>query len=259
MVFGFGSVASATGALITNMGWVRKNNEDACLFGRTFSLVSMKTPLEAICRGNHGWIVAVADGVGGQNAGERASHEVVTGLYQCTKFSEKEITEVLTKLDARFLAMGRQDERFSKMGSVVAGLCCNSKGVQVFNVGDSRAYQLKNGMYEQVSVDDTIAQKREQPGVDENDAEYVSVISQCIGGKSDARSLSPHFLPVVIKTPTRFLLCSDGISDVLTPADLSSLAGAGIPPVKAVSAVFEAARVNGTQDNVSIIVVDVHP
>lgn len=252
--------AIATGALITCTGWVRKNNEDACLFGRTFSLTSMKTPLEAQCRGNNGWVIAVADGVGGHNAGERASHEVVSTLATCSKFTIKEIADVLVKLDRQLITMGQKDARFAGMGSVVAGILCGSQGVTVFNVGDSRGYVYQKDKFVQITEDDTMARLLDKNGFGKEAdlrAAKLTVITQCIGGKMEVTPFAPHFHQIPITQPTRFILCSDGLSDAIAVADMPGLAAPPIPCTKAVSNLLTAAKDAETQDNVSIVVVDV--
>lgn len=245
---------------MTCTGWVRKNNEDACLFGRTFSLLSMKSPLEAQCRGTSGWVIAVSDGVGGQNAGERASHEVVSTLARCSKFTENEITDVLVRLDQQLISMGQKDERLAGMGAVVAGILSGSKGVTVFNVGDSRVYAFQKGKFVQVTKDDTIARILDQHGLaDEEElrAAKLTVITSCIGGKMEVSPFAPHFYPIPVTQPVRFILCSDGLSDSLSPDDMTRLAAPPVPCVTAVETLLRAAKDAETQDNVTIIVVDV--
>jgi len=222
----------------------------------------MKSPLEAVCRKNNGWVIAVADGVGGQNAGERASHEVVSALASCSKFTDKEITDVLTRLDRRLIEMGRKEEKFAGMGSVVAGILSNPKGITVFNVGDCRGYAFQKGAYVQVTLDDTIARILDQNGLGDEEelrAAKLTVITQCIGGKMEPSPLTPHFFQVPVTQPTRFLLCSDGLSDAVPVAKMTELAAPPLPCTQAVQALLQAAKEGETQDNVTIIVVDVAP
>ena len=81
-------IYTARGAWISHMGRVRKVNEDACLFGSTFSGASTSAPMSAMLDAPQ-WVIAAADGIGGHKAGAYASREVVTGLSLSRIFLQK--------------------------------------------------------------------------------------------------------------------------------------------------------------------------
>lgn len=74
---------AAKGALITHAGKVRCGNEDCCIFGGIIVWDGLSESIHAICPAGAPWLIAVADGIGGQNAGERASRQVIYTLATC--------------------------------------------------------------------------------------------------------------------------------------------------------------------------------
>src|SRR5262245_12286005 len=96
---------TASGAWICHMGKVRKVNEDACLFGGTFGGASMSAPMRTQLDSS-GWVVAVADGIGGHKAGAYASREVVTNLSMCTDVSPEGVNEVLLQTNKKLHKSG---------------------------------------------------------------------------------------------------------------------------------------------------------
>jgi serine/threonine protein phosphatase PrpC len=135
----------------------------------------------------------------------------------------------------------RADHSLLGMGTAVVGLILASKRVVWFNVGDSRLYSCREGRPEQLSVDDV------PPGP------RSGLITQTLGGAPFFVSIAPHTGGQELMLPSRFLLCSDGLTDMLADAEIErALAGSD---EDAARALFAAAMQAGGADNVSVIVV----
>jgi serine/threonine protein phosphatase PrpC len=110
-------------------------------------------------------------------------------------------------------------------------------------VGDSRIYQCSEGRLEQLSVDDV------PPGP------RSGLITQTLGGAPYFVPIAPHTGRLELALPSRFLLCSDGLTDMLDDAEIErALAGSD---EDAVRALFAAAMQAGGADNLSVIIVSV--
>jgi serine/threonine protein phosphatase PrpC len=127
------------------------------------------------------------------------------------------------------------------MGTTVAGLLLTPGTAVWFNVGDSRVYRQCRGKFEQLSTDDV------PPGP------RTGMITQTLGGSSIFLPISPHVGEDDLVLPSRWLLCSDGLSDMLDDMEIAGLIGDS--PEKAVRALFAAAMDAGGMDNISMILV----
>ena len=186
-------------------------------------------------------LFAVADGMGGHAGGEIASRYTVKRLaaQQCSR--EKDIAGLLAEINAELYATMRADHSLLGMGTTVVGLILVSKRVVWFNVGDSRLYSCREGRLQQVSVDDI------PPGP------RSGLITQTLGGAPFFVPIAPHTGGQELVLPSRFLLCSDGLTDMLADAEIErALAGSD---EDAVRALFAAAMQAGGADNISVIVV----
>ena len=250
----------ASGAWICHTGKVRKVNEDACLFGGTFGGASTSAPMKASLNKSR-WVVALADGIGGHRAGAYASREVLANLQGTSEFDSGAIGNLLQETNRKLHEVGRAKPEFEGTGTAVVGLVSGPDGLFGFNVGDARLYRQQSGRLTQVSCDDSVEQLLIQEGLmGANDgvrSNYMHALTQSVGGSADYHRLDPHFYPLTVKGAARFLLCTDGLTDMLSLRDIETYA---IPQLRAGSAVqllFSAAMEAGGRDNITIAIVDV--
>lgn len=232
-------------------GEYRDNNEDRCYVepqGRYF---------------------LVADGMGGQAAGEKASEMAVElvpeSLDKRLDFENADSTAVVAKIDeavatanAEIMAQGQIDPRYRNMGTTITFLVEAGGKFYVGGVGDSRVYRLRGEDFEQLTVDHSLTQALVDAGtITREDAvnhRYRNVLYRYLGAKeggngTEARVLDPE-------SGDRFLLCSDGVTDGLDPeASLPDLLRATDDPQAAAEAVVAAAQDGGSRDNITCIVV----
>ena len=231
-------------AAATDTGLVRDSNEDAIYVD--------------------GDVAIVADGMGGHAAGEVASRiavevvaeefradPTVNGLYKAIESANRLIMD-----DAR-----ENPERFG-MGTTIicVGLTFDSHGVvapTLFNVGDSRAYQLRDGALRQLSEDHSVAEEwvrmgrltPEEAAVHPRRHQLTRTLG--IDGMLDIDVVSVNATP-----GDRILLCSDGLSNELSPEVLARIACAPTTLEDAVEELVRAAKEAGGRDNISAILLE---
>jgi serine/threonine protein phosphatase PrpC len=131
------------------------------------------------------------------------------------------------------------------MGTTVAGLLLSPVEAVWFNVGDSRVYAVRARRLTQLSIDDV------PPGP------RTGMITQTIGGGPVFLPIAPHTGASRVAIPSRWLLCSDGLTDMLSDAEIEEALGQGDEDT--VRTLFADAMAAGGVDNISIVLVSVMP
>jgi len=228
---------------LTDTGRKRKVNEDSVL---------VSSP-----------VFLVADGMGGYEAGDRASAAVVdafrTHLVGAGFGTLAGIRDALVAADAGVAVVAGDTKRGA--GSTVAGAVLiehdGSPFWLVFNVGDSRVYRHYGSDLEQLTVDHSLGQELVDRGEmrREDMATYAdrNVITRAIGA---ADSTADSWL-VPVTNGERLLICSDGLSSELDDESIRATLTMGGTPESVVSALVHRANLNGGRDNISVVVIDV--
>ena len=170
-------------------------------------------------------ICLVADGMGGQPAGEVASRSVAERLSRRAAEATDEAAVARLLHEANDALFARMNERPAcyGMGATVAGVALAPSGVLAFNVGDSRVYRVEAGGLVQLSTDDTPGPKLP----DGRTAVYTSsIITQVLGGygpDQPGERLVPHVLSEPLADGARYLICSDGLTDLLERTRIEEL------------------------------------
>lgn len=227
----------------SDVGLVREGNEDSGYAGPSLLLV--------------------ADGMGGHAAGELASaiavatvadldmnppadDQVLASLGEAIGFVGEEISEVI-----------ETDPELTGMGTTVTGLYWLGDRVGVVHVGDSRAYLLRDGSLSQITHDHTYVQTLVDAGrISEQEAMVHprrSLLMRALDGMNPVEAdLSVHDA----RSGDRFLLCTDGLSGVLSHSEIGLLLGDG-EPTGCVTRLVDLALERGAPDNVTVVVADV--
>ncbi len=250
----------ASGAWICHTGKVRKVNEDACLFGGSFGGASTSAPMKAALE-KPLWVIALADGIGGHRAGAFASREVVAGLEAASEFSQAAIGNVLHETNRKLHEVGRDKAEFEGTGTAVVGLVSGPDGLFAFNVGDARLYRQQTGKLTQITDDDSVERMLIHEGLlvasEGVRSKYMHALTQSVGGSAEYHHLDPHFYPLTVQGAARFLLCTDGLTDMLSLKTIESYIIPQLKPMAAVQSLFSAAMEAGGRDNITIAIVDV--
>ncbi|MEO6788473.1 MAG: PP2C family serine/threonine-protein phosphatase [Chthoniobacteraceae bacterium] len=251
---------TASGAWICHTGKIRKVNEDACLFGGIFGGASTSAPMKAALSKSP-WVVALADGIGGHKAGAYASREVLASLDEAQDFTTDAIGELLQDTNRKLHEVGHGRPEFEGTGTAVVGLVSGPGGLFGFNVGDARLYRQQDGRLTQISRDDSVEQLLIHEGLleatDGVRSTYMHALTQSVGGSHEYHRLDPHFYPLAVKGSGRFILCTDGLTDMISEKVIESYIVPQLKPVAAVQSLFSAAMEAGGRDNITIAIVDV--
>jgi serine/threonine protein phosphatase PrpC len=230
---------------VTHAGKVRQNNEDALLVGE----------------GEDETLFVVADGIGGFEAGEVASSLAVDVLKDLQP--DEPFKAAIGEANRRIVAAGRGDEKLSGMGTTVVAIRFGGKQgepvAEVAHVGDSRAYLMRGGDMNPITEDHSLVAELVRSGDLTRDqaAEHPqkNLITRALGADEEV-DVDTAILP--IEAGDRILLCSDGLSDMVSETGISEiLADSPDDPERAARVLLSAALDAGGNDNITIVVVDV--
>lgn len=230
----------------TDVGRKRAVNEDSVLVGPP--------------------VFAVADGMGGHAAGDRASAAVVERLAELRTAADHGYLE-LVRLEGAISAAAEDIDAFAAhipvgAGTTVTGavlvLEAGAPHFAVFNIGDSRVYLLLEGKLRRVTRDHSVVQELVDAGlIHADDAEShpeSNVITRAVGFRDDPR---PDVWLLPIEPGMRLLLCSDGLTKELDDARIERLLVEGGTAAETADALMDAALAAGGRDNVTVVVLDV--
>lgn len=208
-------------------------------------------------------VFAVADGMGGHEAGEVASGMCVRALAGMPQLATGERTATAS-LVQHFLASADESIRTatgSRAGTTLSGVVVvEQMGVPywlVMNIGDSRTYRLSHGQFAQVSVDHSEVQELVDTG--EITAEQAAVhprrhvVTRALGTGDDTEA---DYWLLPIEEGDRVMVCSDGLNGELPDDRMLGILKAVEDPQEAVDALIQAALRSGGRDNITVIVVD---
>jgi serine/threonine protein phosphatase PrpC len=231
----------------THVGCVRSANEDLYLVGKRIGADPIESWSGRLA-GVHGWAV-IADGMGGHDAGQIASRiviETIAGLIGSVR-DEADVTSMIENAHRKLYESMYSGQGRPGMGSTIVGVVFFDHEALVFNVGDSRAYELRRGQLLQLSRDDTL-------GVDRGRRSGRShALTQSLGGTATPQAVRPHIRRFPLEDHVGVLLCSDGLSDMVRDDGISAILTEhpADPAAYLVAAALEA----GGKDNVTVIVI----
>lgn len=228
----------------SDIGKQRSKNEDACFADPRAGLF------------------LVADGMGGHAAGEVASRMAADGinLFLQQNLSRETATEAIPALlDAACQQTSRQVYQaglgnldWRGMGTTLALACCRNGRAFLANVGDSRIYLLRGGILKQCSRDHTLGSSRDIPAAEQSMLHHI--LTQAVGLE---QTLDVYQQQFALQCGDRLLLCSDGLTNMLTDAEISRLLSLPREPKQLCQQLVAAANDRGGLDNISVVVVAV--
>jgi len=247
----------------TDPGRVRETNEDVFVVAdlTTAERVHWMESSAAIDSGERGVLVAVSDGMGGAEAGEVASTLTLRSLRVGMKDGAAAGTGAA--LQSSVEGANKSVWDFARahgkegMGATLTALLVHEFYAYIGEIGDSRAYLLRDGRLVQLTRDQSLVQQLVDRGTiapeQAGDCDQRNVILQAVGiGPEVAVAMSR----VPLRRHDRFLLCSDGLSNMVSDADMHAiLKGATLDAV--CSALVDTANARGGEDNITALVMDV--
>jgi serine/threonine protein phosphatase PrpC len=260
----------------TERGKVRDNNEDHFLVARlakTMQVCKSSLPDDGSYHfsDEEGYIMVVADGMGGAAAGERASALAVDSLESFVLNAFKwflhlggneqsilfdELRKALERADRSVIARAQADPRLIGMGTTLT--LAYSVGTDLFiaHAGDSRAYLFRDGTLEQVTHDHTLVQMLiNTGGISPEQARRDArrnIVTNVIGGPREGVQAEIHRLE--LSDGDVVLLCTDGLSEPVGDHDMAAILSATSDPSVACDRLIASALDRGAPDNVTAIV-----
>lgn len=210
-------------------------------------------------------LYGVADGMGGHDAGEVASDLTIKAVHhyfdEYTPTGDTPLDEWLKNaaVAANKVVLAQQGDRAEerKMGSTLVMALVTEGQAHIVNVGDSRAYRLTNETIEQISIDHSLVERLVQIGQLTREEARVhkqkNVIYSTIGDKEE---MEIGLYEVKLQPGDRLLLCSDGLSGMITDEEILQLSRANPDPAAACKALVEAAKMAGGHDNITTLIVE---
>jgi protein phosphatase len=209
----------------------------------------------------------VADGMGGQSAGERASSlamEIVPRKLETLDFEHgspeqtiRVIDEAVGQANFEIMALGEVDSRLKNMGTTITFLVHVGDVFFIGGVGDSRTYLLRDGKFEQLTTDHSLVQALLDAGTltpeEAVHHRYRNVLYRYLGSKEGGAGTHPR--QIVPRPGDRFVLCSDGVTGGVSDERLAELLTQGDDAQTVAETIVKAAEDGGSKDNVTCVVV----
>jgi protein phosphatase len=259
---------------LSHPGKVRANNEDHyTVVRRRRSRDVLLTNLPAGSLPplhEDAYVLTVADGMGGHACGEVASMMALhigwelTGSafkwhFKLTEEEAAELTEMVRVygqvIHRKLQELGQADPRLAGMGTTLTAVLTAGLNALVAHAGDSRAYLFRGGALEQVTRDHTLAQQLVDRGVLPSVASATGfmrcVLTNCLGGSSPDVKVETY--PLRLADGDRLLLCTDGLTDMLSAEEIRGVLAHHWDPQAACAALVDRALDHGGKDNVTVV------
>lgn len=265
----------------SHVGRVRKGNEDNYLLlhlTRSKAWTSGQENGEFVIESQefeideNGVVLAVSDGMGGAMAGEVASTMAVECVSEKLLSPDDDVDATLTPeaYDYQLIAklynatlyanhlvhqQGRSDPQFQGMGATFTGIGVTPRGVDLIQVGDSRAYLIRNGKIYQVTKDQSLVQQlidAQQISAEEAETHTLkNVILQALGAQNEIYPVSARLTP---NQGDVLLICSDGLSNKVSAANMQQIVIDNYDSLEqACAALVTLANENGGEDNITVV------
>ncbi len=265
-----------TSAGLTDPGRVRTNNEDQFLIARLAKSMqveasSMDRPDQPRYAEEDGYLLVVADGMGGAAAGERASSLAIESveafaLNTLKWFLHKgrmeesallvELRQAIERADRSVFGEADADHALAGMGTTLTMAYAVGPDLYIAHVGDSRAYIHRDGGLGQVTKDHTLVQILVSEGVIRpEEAKHHArrnVVTNVVGGPHPGVHAEIH--KVAIQEGDVLLLCTDGLTEVVEDRAIAEALGVAEAPASVARRLIDAALRNGGPDNVTVVV-----
>ena len=232
----------------TDTGLVRTGNEDSAYRGET--------------------VVAVADGLGGHQAGEVASAIAISAIteldgreFATPEDAREALVAAILKGNLAILEKATRDPDSWGMGTTMtAAALAGGRWAQLAQVGDSRAYLMREGEgLRQVTDDQTIVGELVRQGrLTKQEAAHHpqrSVVTHAVGLDPNLEVATPD--PIELTAGDQLLLCSDGLTDAIDDARIAEILAAGLDGDTTCQALIDAANAAGGPDNITVVLLRV--
>ncbi|HUQ70468.1 MAG TPA: PP2C family serine/threonine-protein phosphatase [Planctomycetaceae bacterium] len=239
-------------AAVSDVGFRRQNNQDSCV-------VQLSPDRDSWLERGH--LFVVADGMGGHAVGELASKMAVDVIPLTfdklrTQHPLAALKTALETANKKINERGSLNRDFLRMGTTCTALLLCPLGAVIGHVGDSRAYRIRGKQVDQLTRDHSLVWELiEQRKVRPKDADKLyprNVITRSLGPEPDVNVDIEG--PSVVLPGDTYLLCSDGLTNLVSDAELGVICGE-LPPADASRMLVNLANLRGGTDNITVVVI----
>jgi protein phosphatase len=225
--------------------------------------------------GDEGYLMIVADGMGGMAAGEVASRQAIATSLRLMqnspkwsfKINRKEARELfervsrhLQEIDRILTEQSYRDRRLFGMGTTLTAAYSVGFDLFIIHVGDSRAYLYRKGELRQLTKDHTVAQAMADAGyIAPEDVRYHkrrNALTNFLGGHSGKVKGDVRWLRLA--DADRLLLCTDGLTEMIDDASIAEILSRNQEPSAAAHALLDESLVRGGKDNITVVIARYH-
>ncbi|MGZ5307255.1 MAG: Stp1/IreP family PP2C-type Ser/Thr phosphatase [Actinomycetota bacterium] len=223
----------------TDIGRIRERNEDSYL---------VEPPL-----------YAVADGMGGARGGAVASSMALDKVEELFHRGKGPLGELIRSANRAVFERSVSDRNVSGMGTTLTAATVDEQGAHLGHVGDSRAYLLRAGSLRQLTDDHTLVNRMVKAGeITEQEAgvhPHRNVLTRSVGTEPEV-DVDEEDVPLI--DGDRLLLCSDGLTGMVTEPQIQAILEATPDPQDAADHLVKAANRAGGIDNITVVILDIH-
>lgn len=251
-----------TAACGCNMGKIRKNNEDNFYFNQ-MTLPQENLGMNHILYVNYDLeetpgLFGVFDGMGGEADGQIASYYSAGILKEKSNFLMSSPEKIKKNYEDIIQQMNQAvyqeaERRFNRMGCTAAILMFADKKVYLCNVGDSPIFRLRENAMQQISQDHTDAEMLKKQGITNRKPH----LTQCIGISPEEMQIQPYLYSENICAGDRYLICSDGLTDMVSKAEIEKTLIEMEDVEACVECLVQKALDGGGRDNITILLIQV--
>ncbi|MCI7288113.1 MAG: protein phosphatase 2C domain-containing protein [Blautia sp.] len=244
-------------AYTCHIGKIRNNNEDnfwCCGDSLEAQNQGMSHIRSGYMKQSEYPLLAVFDGMGGESCGEMAAFLAAEACGEHFKTAkdgirndpEEFLNEICESMNQAICDYGRTN-KINSMGTTAALLAFAEDAVYSCNLGDSRIYKSDREKFYQISQDHVLG--RSLFG--------KAPLTQYLGMEEENLQLEPSISRQEIKIGNRFLLCSDGITDMLSDGEIADILSRDIPVAKTVEILVDRALKKGGRDNITVVLCEI--
>ena len=264
---------------LTHVGKVRTENQDQFLIAslhKTMAVHSTSLPREelgTLRSPSRGYVVLVADGVGGVPGGQDASRTALRAVMDYVLRAMDLYVQIDAEVEAEFLRelqksversheavleAGASDEEKEGMATTLTMVCIRWPRGYLVHVGDSRCYRFRDGQLELLTKDQTMAQAMVDAGALSPDQAERSGLSHVLYSALGATRAEPYTLTTDVRWDDVMLLCSDGITKHVSDEEIRAALARPASAEATAQALVDLALERGGSDNTTVIVGRLH-
>lgn len=246
----------------TDIGLVRKHNEDTFLIASLNANTTFEENGRTECNfAEHRALFIVSDGVGAFMGGKLASKIIANTIKEELSRAKSSIPAkdrlklAVKKANRAVINKSKSSQKYSSMAATVTALFVEKGNAYIAEVGDSRAYILRNNRIKQLTVDQTLAQHYINETIPESgQGKNINkhVLLQAVGIDNN---IQIAISSITISAEDIFILCSDGLTNRVSDTEIKNIINSSIDLQEAVNSLVALANDRGGQDNITVVLV----